>query len=255
MSPRKTAVCILLWAFALYVLFALTGCKQEQEPAPQPEQPAVEQGIPGWALAEFPRQHGVAYDPLSRVSRAKMDVILGKPSPTPTPTPQKPTPTPAPQDEPVRLRISNVATALMGLKETGGKNRSPQIDKMNQLTGVPLGSPWCASFNAWVYDQASVPKPWPKSAWSPDWGKNPTWTPKGGVEPKMGDSGTIYYSHLGRIGHTFLVRESKGNTLITWEGNTSPSGAIGEADRNGDGSYVKRRLKTQVHNVRNWIDK
>lgn len=35
--------------------------------------------------------------------------------------------------------------AEMPLRETGGQNRSPDIDKFNLSAGVPLGSPYCAS--------------------------------------------------------------------------------------------------------------
>jgi hypothetical protein len=139
------------------------------------------------------------------------------------------------------------------LGETDGPNRSKVIDAMNRLTGAEMGSPWCASFNAYVYDLAKIPKGWPRSAWSPDWVKDPTWTrAKGGDTPKPGDSFGIYFSSKGRVAHTGLI-ESWGDSVLSLEGNTGPTGSVGEKDRNGEGSFRKRRLKEQIHSVRNWI--
>jgi hypothetical protein len=159
-----------------------------------------------------------------------------------------PSPTPKPRD-----RVVAEASKLMGLKETHGRNRSPIIDKMNLLANANYGDPWCASFNAYVYRLADIPK-YPVSAWSPAWVANPTWTrAKGGETPKPGDPFGIYFSNKGRVAHTGLIK-SWGDAVQTYEGNTGPTGVVGEADRNGDGSYVKRRLKSQIYSVRNWID-
>jgi hypothetical protein len=145
------------------------------------------------------------------------------------------------------------AVKLIGLRETHGSNRSPKIDEMNRLTGVPLGSPWCASFNAYIYDKAQVPPPWPKSAWSPDWVRSPTWTrASGGKTPLPGDAFGIWFANRNRVAHTGLI-EKWGESVVTIEGNTGPTGSVGEADRNGDGSYRKRRLPRQIYSVRDWI--
>ena len=180
-----------------------------------------------------------------------------KPSPKPSPKPSISPVEPSKPDlaVPIRERVINVANGLLGLRETNGKNRSPQIDAMNKFVGAPLGSPWCASWNAWVYKEAGVKK-YPKSAWSPDWVQSPTWTRKsGGQNPLPGDAFGIYFSSKGRIAHTGLV-EKWGNSVTTLEGNTGPSGTVpGSAgDREGDGSYKKFRLKTQIYSVRDWID-
>jgi hypothetical protein len=118
-----------------------------------------------------------------------------------------------------------------------------------------MGSPWCASFNAYVYDKAKVPKGWPKSAWSPDWVKNPTWTrAKGGQTPKPGDSFGIYFQSKGRVAHTGLIESWTSKEVTTLEGNTGPTGSIGAKDRDGDGSYKKWRDPAQIHSVRSWVD-
>lgn len=282
---KSSSYCAIL-TLALAGLVCLQGCK-ESAPEVAKNPPSLQQGthpepvatpapapsraveiVPQSDIDIFLRQHGTAYDPLSRVSRAKMQSIidrhpapgpLANPSPAPkapvvVSTPVKlPDPTPAPVER--RRRVIQIAESLVGQKETHGSNRSPLIDKMNSLTGVPLGSPWCASFNAYIYHEAGVPRSlgWPLSAWSPSWVVRPTWTrAKGGKDPLPGAAFGIYYQNLKRIGHTGLI-ESWGASVVTIEGNTGPSGSIGNADRDGDGSYKKRRLRSQIHSARDWL--
>jgi hypothetical protein len=183
--------------------------------------------------------------------------IIEETPPEPTPAPEVlPTPIPTPTPKPpVRERIINEASSYVGIKETNGANRSKIIDQMNKFTGAPMGSPWCASFNAWVYKNAEVPQNWPKSAWSPDWVRNATWTrSKKGMTPKAGDSFGIYFQNKNRVAHTGLIKEWGDKVVLTIEGNTGPTGSVGEADRNGDGCYMKRRLPSQIYSVRNWVD-
>lgn len=198
--------------------------------------------------AEFRRVHGTAYDQLSKVDREKMETLkAGRGASQET---EIKTETSYIN---IRKRVIKTAESLIGLRETHGPNRSPMIDEMNRLTGVPLGSAWCASANAWIYDRAKVPGNWPRSAWSPDWVRSPTWTrANGGKEPLPGDAFGIWFAQYGRVAHTGLV-EQWGESVLTLEGNTSPTGAVGEADRNGDGYYRKRRLASQIYSVRDWI--
>lgn len=254
----------LIYVLVFPILLGLTACKPEApqldvappgtpaSPSPVPQAtpqrapqsaPQINKGAPTAAqLAEFKRLHGSAYDANSRSDRAKMDAILGAVAQQ------------APEGD-LRQRVVQVALTYVGEQETHGKNRSPLIDKMNRLTGVALGSPYCASFNALVYTEAKVPKPWPLSAWSPDWVKNPTWTQGSGATPRPGDAFGIWFASQGRVAHTGLVREWQDNgVVITIEANTSPSAAVGSvSDRDGDGVWSKRRLRSQIHSVRNWI--
>jgi hypothetical protein len=245
-----------VWALTIFLI--LTGCFfKEDDYIPVQEETISIPGYTSEELAEFKRQHGTDFDPNSRVSREKMAVIQGKPTPKPSPKPPISPVEPSKPDlsVPIRERVISVANGLLGMRETNGKNRSPKIDAMNRFVGAPLGSPWCASFNAWIYKEAGV-KGFPKSAWSPDWVRSPTWTRKsGGRVPLPGDAFGIWFSSKNRIAHTGLV-EKWGNSVTTIEGNTGPSGTVpGSAgDRDGDGSYKKFRLKTQIYSVRDWIN-
>lgn len=87
--------------------------------------------------------------------------------------------------------------------------------------------------------------------------ERPTWQQGiGGKTPKPGDTFGIYFSSKGRVAHTgFIYEWTDGSPYcLTIEGNTGPSGSVGESDRNGDGIYLKRRMKSDIHSVRNWID-
>ena len=127
---------------------------------------------------------------------------------------------------------------------------------MNRLTGVPMGSPYCASFNAWCYHEGGAPPGWPKSAWSPDWVRSPTWSAtKGGRTPKPADAFGIYFASKGRVAHTGLIETWGDASAVTLEGNTSPGAEFGAAsDRDGDGIWRKRRLIRQIYAVRRWVE-
>lgn len=173
-------------------------------------------------------------------------------SPTPTPTPKpKPSPTPAPRE-----RVLGVATALIGTTEATGKNDGPIIEAILASTGNRKGDPYCAAFNFYCFQQAGLSKLVPRSAWSPDWVKAPTWTlAEGGRTPQPADAFGIYFPSKKRVAHTGLVKKWSAPTVLTVEGNTSPEAASGSAaDRDGGGVWSKRRLVRQVHSVRDWIE-
>ncbi len=218
------------------------------EPGPTPT-PAEDP----W-LSRFRQVHGGTFDPGSRVDRQKMAALKGE-TPAPASASAPPVAATVKDSLTVREEILAVARKLVGQTETGGSNRSPLIDKMNRLTGVALGSPYCASFNAWCYSEADAPGKWPKSAWSPDWVRSPTWTSaKGGKTPRAADAFGIWYASKGRIAHTGLVESWGASSAVTLEGNTSPSAEFGAAtDRDGDGIWRKRRLVRQIHSVRSWL--
>lgn len=201
----------------------------------------------------FQQVHGSAFDPLSRLDREKMAMLKGEAAVKESLT------TPTPEKSSVvgdRQAILDVGRKLVGQSETHGANRSPVIDAMNRLTGVPMGSPYCASFNAWCYFEGNAPSGWPKSAWSPDWVRSPTWTAaKGGKPPKPADAFGIYFASKSRVAHTGLIETWGDASAVTIEGNTSPSAEFGAAsDRDGDGIWRKRRLIRQIYAVRDWVE-
>jgi len=163
---------------------------------------------------------------------------------------------PLPPD--ARARVVAAADAMVGWHEATGRNDGRNIDSILAAVGLAgTRAPYCAAFVVKAGDDAfgRVLNPYPRSAWSPDMVLRPTWTRgKGGPEPRPADTFGIHFPAKKRVAHTGLVRRNLGNVIETVEGNTSRDAAPGSAaDRDGGGVYRKRRLRTQIHSVRDWI--
>jgi hypothetical protein len=159
-------------------------------------------------------------------------------------------------EEHARVKIIQVADGLVGVKEATGRNDGELIEKILASVELSKGAPYCAAFNYWCYQQAGEGAMVPKSGWSPDWLKKPTWTrSSGGENPKPADAFGIFFKTKGRIAHTGLVKKWGNSVVVTVEGNTSPEAQAGSAaDRDGGGIWSKRRLKIQIYSARNWLD-
>jgi hypothetical protein len=161
----------------------------------------------------------------------------------------------APQGTGARDRVLATAVGLLGTTEATGHNDGPAVERILASTGNRRGEPYCAAFNFYCYQQAGLASLAPRSAWSPDWVRSPTWTrAEGGRTPQPADSFGIYFSSKGRVAHTGLVRAWAPRVVVTVEANTSPDAAPGSAaDRDGGGIWSKRRLTSQIYAVRDWI--
>ena len=155
-----------------------------------------------------------------------------------------------------RAAVLNFSTSTLGWKEKG-QNSGPEIERILDSVGLKgTRSPYCAAWIYWVGKNAlGAQNPYPRSAWSPDMVRKATWVKGKGREPQPGDVGGLFFPSKGRIAHVFLIEKNLPNLFVSQEANTSPDAAPGSAaDRDGGGVYRKRRLKSQVHSVRNWID-
>jgi len=152
-----------------------------------------------------------------------------------------------------RESLMAVAISQVGTQEKTGHNDGP-VDKY--LASVGLGgtrNPYCAAFVFWTGKTAlGARNPFPRSAWSPDFGSAPG-TRADISTARPGDTFVIYHASLGRIGHTGLVRGWQGQYLWTVEANTSPQASSGEADRNGDGVWSKLRDPRTIYRVKSWL--
>lgn len=150
----------------------------------------------------------------------------------------------------IRHRVIQTATQQLNVIETS-KNRSIMIDIYNSNVGVVLGSPWCASFVSYVFDINHVINP--HSAYSPDFAKKRdiVFIPKKNITPVIyaGDVFTLYYTNLGRVGHTGIIEGvTKDGFLITIEGNTNNVGS-----REGDRVMRKKRDINKVYAITRYI--
>lgn len=147
-----------------------------------------------------------------------------------------------------RERILTVARSLIGIREATGHNDGPIVEAILASTGNAKGDPWCAAANYYVYSRAGYGYLVPRSAWSPDWVAGATWKQGRGTTPLPADSFGIYFSSLGRVGHTGLIEQWSNSVAVTLEGNTND-----QLSRDGDGYYRKRRLTRQIYAVRSWV--
>lgn len=139
----------------------------------------------------------------------------------------------------------DVAKIWLGQKETKGPNRSPFIDRINRAVGVPLGSPWCASFVTFCFTDAGREKPEWASAGSQAimrwFKKNKRFSTS--AQDILKWKGALFgWTNADKIhGHIGIVRarfttDGKIVAIGTLEGNTNDGGS-----RNGDGAYALRR--------------
>jgi len=144
-----------------------------------------------------------------------------------------------PQDS-RRTAILEFARSTIGIREETGKNDGEEVEEILKTVGLQgTKAPWCAAYVVWVGDSAlgRDRNPYPRSAWSPDFVRNPQWNRGTGRVPHPASTFGIYFSSLKRVGHTGLIERVSGDFAITIEGNTNDGGS-----RDGDGVYRRRRV-------------
>jgi hypothetical protein len=143
-----------------------------------------------------------------------------------------------------------IAHNEIGVKEVPpGSNSGPRVDEYLKSVRLGGGYPWCAGFVYWSFEQASVKlfrvNPLPRTGSCMDhWNKT-----NGGkitfqqvlTNPKLIKPGDIFIiSRKGGKGHTGIIYDIYGDTLVTVEGN---SNAFHSAE--GEGVVqLKRKIKT-----------
>lgn len=141
-----------------------------------------------------------------------------------------------------------LARTYLTVRETGGHNRSPDIDRWNRYVGAPLGSSYCASFVSFNLGQSRVKFPATRTAWArgfllPGQSVSARDALNGKYLPKPGD--IVVWTRPGG-GHVGFVKQAarsptpgQSPLLYTIEANTS-SGSSG-SQANGDGVYERTR--------------
>ena len=146
-------------------------------------------------------------------------------------------------------RLIDVARETIGWREEPG-NSGPVVDKILASVGLEgTGAPWCAAWVVYIGDETfgKNQNPFPRSAWSPDFVKDPKWDRGRGQTPDRADAFGIYFQSLKRVAHTGIIEKVEGKWAVTIEGNTNDDGS-----REGDGVYRKRRpLCTLL--ARSWL--
>lgn len=149
-----------------------------------------------------------------------------------------------------RVKVKHVYTAQIGVRELTGHNDGRMVETYLRYVGLAKGNPWCASFVCWCYGQAGVKNP--RSGACPDLFRNHVIyrrTSGFRTTPQTGDIWGLYFPEKGRVAHTGFVDDWGRKYVITVEGNTNEAGS-----REGDGVYRKRRPRSSIYVVANYID-
>ena len=148
--------------------------------------------------------------------------------------------------------VKSTYESQIGVREATGHNDGRDVEKYLASADLSKGNPWCASFVNWTFQQCIDVK-----VESPGW--VPSWFPQNKLifvrgklnkrSPQSGDLIGIYFQDKGRLAHIGLYDSESKDFIITVEGNTNDAGS-----REGDGVYKKRRIKSQINSISNWID-
>ena len=148
-----------------------------------------------------------------------------------------------------RDSLAKVYTSQLGVAEATGRNDGPQVEAYQRTTGNRRGDAWCASFVKWCYLQIGVKAKGNGAAAS--WFKTVVYNrSKHGLRQfnklaaKRGNTGSLFYAKLNRIGHIFFIDDVRGEWVITVEGNTNNG-----QSREGDGVYKLRRRIRNIYSV------
>lgn len=133
------------------------------------------------------------------------------------------------------------AIKYSNLRESHGRNRSPELDKINLRQGSYLGAPWCLALMQQVLDDVRasygciihLPKGvGTQNFWSSVSDQYRTHIPRPGM------IGILRHRNDKAHGHAFLVVGVMGDDgwFQTFEGNTNLAG-----DREGEGAFFYKR--------------
>ena len=143
---------------------------------------------------------------------------------------------------PAGERVVQVAQLYVGHREAA-PNRSPLIDYWNRRLGVPLGSPYCATFVSFCLDSAGVARPRVRAALAirfniVGWSRRPDW-----MRPTELQRGWILVWRRGSTwqGHVGIVYKGTRRGVWTIEANTTPGRSTPQREREGDGVWKRWR--------------
>jgi len=164
-------------------------------------------------------------------------------------------PEPVPPPAGILGATLDVAGSQVGVVESGGPNRGPEVDRYLRSVGVDptQGSfAWCAAFVHWCFGEAStrlaVPNPCPpKAGCLALWGAAPAATRIAG-DAAFDDSSLVHagvvfvIDHGSGKGHVGFVAAIEAGRLATIEGNTNPAGG-----RDGYGVFRRQRAFSEIN--------
>lgn len=152
---------------------------------------------------------------------------------------------------PSNLKLQAIYTSFIGVREKTGNNDGPEVEMFLRSVGLGKGYAWCAAFVKYCMLEAGIKAAERMNgmALSTENKKNFVYHNRKFVkDPQAGDVFTLYYSRLGRIGHTgFFDREINSSVFESVEGNTN-----NQNSREGDGVYRRKRSYNSTYSISRW---
>ena len=149
---------------------------------------------------------------------------------------------------PQRDSLAQIYTSQIGVMELTGHNDGPQVEAYQKVTGNHKGDSWCACFIAWCLNQNGLKVH--GNAMAQSWFTSKYLVYKQSNEgvrqlaAKRGNTGSIYFNHLHRIGHIFFIDNLKDDYVVTVEGNTNNG-----LSRDGVGVFRNKRRIRNIYSV------
>ncbi len=153
---------------------------------------------------------------------------------------------------PLLSRVLEIASSQVGVRETGGPNRGPQVEAYLASVGLPPGKAYCAAFAYWCFAEAAVKLETKNPAVKTGkvlthWRMAPI-AAKISIEMARDDislvrPGALFLiDHGNDRGHTGFIAGISPAGLSTIEGNTDASGS-----REGQGVYARARRFGEIN--------
>ncbi len=156
-------------------------------------------------------------------------------------------------DDPFAKAVLDVARSQIGVREEGGANCGPQVEKYLSAVNRPPGDSWCVAFALWCIlegaKRSNHKSPLPITAgvyylWThvPDAMRIPGAAPLEEDLRRVKPGMIFCIDHGSGKGHAGLVVNATVEGLATIEGNTSIAGS-----RDGDGVYARTRRFAEIN--------
>jgi hypothetical protein len=146
----------------------------------------------------------------------------------------------------IRDAALKIAVGQVGVREVGGNNRGPEVERYLATVGLGPGHPWCAAFVVWCFREATIGAggglllPLPRiGKCARLWSKSP-----GLWKSDLPSVGAVYI-HLANPddpdsdGHCGIVTGFTDHSLLAVEGNTNAAGS-----RLGDRVRINTRARS-----------
>ncbi len=152
-----------------------------------------------------------------------------------------------------RTLMRVAAHTCVGIRESGGNNRGPLVELMQETLGGADREPWCMSFIQTMIAYAEVRTGKTSPVFASEhcmtvWHNTPTFQRV--VRWPLGGAIAIWRHGSGPSGHTGIVDSCDGQTFYSLEGNTeSGLNPHGKIERDGGGVYYTQRSMDPVGNM------